>query len=155
MGIVVSYKVKVRLILGFGHRCDVTSQLLYFLGIILLMLISSCFVSDVTLELPFTMTHPKPVESPSNSRPGSALPGESGDGLGVHGAADTDLIQLNPKYELPTIMTREINELVDDAVGCDVAGATTTSSSRTSRVCVSRATKATRRMRELASPDPP
>ncbi|XP_061194576.1 beta-arrestin-1-like isoform X2 [Saccostrea echinata] len=65
LGIVVSYKVKVRLILGFGS-------------------------GDLCVELPFTLTHPKPAESPPPSRPISVVPKE-GDNVPV----DTDLIQLD------------------------------------------------------------
>ena len=60
LGIVVQYKVKVRLLMG---------------------LLSS---SDVTLELPFTLTHPKP-ETPPPSRPVS---------VNTDAAVDMNLIQL-------------------------------------------------------------
>jgi len=69
LGIVVQYKVKVRLILGFGS-------------------------SDLTVELPFTLTHPKPPESPPPSRPISAAPGSEGDA-----PVDTNLIQLDTNGE--------------------------------------------------------
>lgn len=65
LGIVVQYKVKVRLILGFGS-------------------------SDLSVELPFTLTHPKPPESPPPSRPASAIP-QGGSDTPV----DTNLIQLD------------------------------------------------------------
>ncbi|XP_022339639.1 beta-arrestin-1-like isoform X1 [Crassostrea virginica] len=65
LGIVVSYKVKVRLILGFGS-------------------------GDLCVELRFTLTHPKPAESPPPSRPISVVP-KDGDNTPV----DTDLIQLD------------------------------------------------------------
>lgn len=66
LGIVVSYKVKVRLILGFGS-------------------------GDLAVELPFTLTHPKPPESPVPSRTVSEqkLPDEGDQGV------DTNLIQLD------------------------------------------------------------
>jgi len=64
LGIVVQYKVKVRLFMG---------------------LLST---SDVTLEMPFTLTHPKP-ETPAPSRPGSAVAISADDG-----AVDMNLIQL-------------------------------------------------------------
>ncbi|KAL5004556.1 hypothetical protein ScPMuIL_018012 [Solemya velum] len=65
LGIVVSYKVKVRLILSFGS-------------------------GDLAVELPFTLTHPKPAESPPPSRPTSSVPPEGGDA-----PLDTNLIQLD------------------------------------------------------------
>lgn len=49
LGIIVQYKVKVRLILGFGS-------------------------SDLSVELPFTLTHPKPLESPPSSPPHPSNP---------------------------------------------------------------------------------
>lgn len=73
LGIVVQYKVKVRLILGFGS-------------------------SDLSVELPFTLTHPKPTESPPPSRPASALlqgtNAQPGGGPGGDAPIDTNLIQL-------------------------------------------------------------
>ncbi|XP_065924721.1 beta-arrestin-1 isoform X3 [Magallana gigas] len=65
LGIVVSYRVKVRLILGFGS-------------------------GDLCVELPFTLTHPKPPESPPPSRPISVVSKE-----GENAPVDTDLIQLD------------------------------------------------------------
>ncbi|KAL3847180.1 hypothetical protein ACJMK2_018104 [Sinanodonta woodiana] len=65
LGIVVSYKVKVRLILGFGS-------------------------GDLAVELPFTLTHPKPPETPPPTRPVSTTQVEGGD-IPV----DTNLIQLD------------------------------------------------------------
>ncbi|XP_071165122.1 beta-arrestin-1-like isoform X1 [Mytilus edulis] len=70
LGIVVSYKVKVRLILGFGS-------------------------GDLSVELPFTLTHPKPLESPPPSRSVSLVPTEDGDV-----PVDTNLIQLDTNGEL-------------------------------------------------------
>nr|AGJ70293.1 arrestin-beta [Terebratalia transversa] len=70
LGIVVQYKVKVRLILGFG-------------------------ASDAVVELPFTLTHPKPKDSPANSRPGSSA--EAGD---IPPPVDANLIQLEPNDDL-------------------------------------------------------
>ncbi|XP_069105191.1 beta-arrestin-1-like [Argopecten irradians] len=66
LGIVVSYKVKVRLILGFGS-------------------------GDLAVELPFTLTHPKPPESPPTSRPVSLTQQDGGKDAPV----DTNLIQLD------------------------------------------------------------
>lgn len=60
MGIIVQYKVKVKLSTGF-------------------------FSSDIELELPFTLTHPKPPTPPPSPPPSVA---------GDVGAVDTDLIQL-------------------------------------------------------------
>jgi beta-arrestin len=68
LGIVVHYNVKVRLILGFGS-------------------------SDLSVELPFTLTHPKPVESPVVSRKASVVPPV--DGQLNEPAVDTNLIQLD------------------------------------------------------------
>ncbi|XP_041352747.1 arrestin red cell-like [Gigantopelta aegis] len=68
LGIVVSYRVKVKLILGFGS-------------------------GDLSVELPFTLTHPKPLGSPATSRPISILPPESDAPL------DTNLIQLDTSGE--------------------------------------------------------
>ena len=49
--------------------------------------------SDLSVELPFTLTHPKPPESPQSSRPPSTVPpGESGDS---QVPVDTNLIQLD------------------------------------------------------------
>jgi len=70
LGIVVQYKVKVRLILGFGS-------------------------GDLSVELPFTLTHPKPPESPPPSRPSSAMPQGGPDDQPV----DTNLIQLDTNGE--------------------------------------------------------
>lgn len=70
LGIVVSYKVKVRLILGFGS-------------------------GDLSVELPFTLTHPKPPESPPPSRSVSLVPTEGGDV-----PVDTNLIQLDTNGDL-------------------------------------------------------
>jgi len=71
LGIVVHYKVKVRLILGFGS-------------------------SDLSVELPFTMTHPKPIESPDVSRKASVVPV---DGQPGEPALDTNLIQLDTDFD--------------------------------------------------------
>jgi beta-arrestin len=73
LGIVVQYKVKVRLILGFGS-------------------------SDLSVELPFTLTHPKPPESPPPSRPTSAMP-TGGEGDAAVEGVDTNLIQLDTNGE--------------------------------------------------------
>ncbi|CAH1781673.1 unnamed protein product [Owenia fusiformis] len=69
LGIVVQYKVKVRLILGFGS-------------------------SDLAVELPFTLTHPKPPDSPPPSRPASAVIRPDGDA-----PVDANLIQLDTNGE--------------------------------------------------------
>ena len=55
------------------------------------------------MELPFTLTHPKPPESPPPSRPASAMPG------GGNGDApvDTNLIQLDTKYVLMAKMASD------------------------------------------------
>lgn len=70
LGIVVQYKVKVRLILGFGS-------------------------GDLSVELPFTLTHPKPPETPPPSRPASAVQNVSEGDVPV----DTNLIQLDTNGE--------------------------------------------------------
>jgi len=74
LGIVVQYKVKVRLLLGFGS-------------------------SDLSVELPFTLTHPKPIETPPPTRPVSTVPSQGGGaGGGASGdvcLVDTNLIQLD------------------------------------------------------------
>nr|BAR90776.1 beta arrestin [Nautilus pompilius] len=67
LGIVVSYKVKVKLILGFGS-------------------------GDLAVELPFTLTHPKPVETPPPSRPISVTQEQQE-------PVDTNLIQLDTNGE--------------------------------------------------------
>nr|BAR90777.1 beta arrestin [Idiosepius paradoxus] len=64
LGIVVSYKVKVKLIFGFGF-------------------------GDLSVELPFTLTHPKPPETPPPSRPASVAQENTDDPI------DTNLIQLD------------------------------------------------------------
>ncbi|KAK2162641.1 hypothetical protein NP493_1511g00000 [Ridgeia piscesae] len=66
LGIVVQYKVKVRLSLGFGS-------------------------SDLSVELPFTLTHPKPPETPPSSRTPSAVPPSESPDVPL----DTNLIQLD------------------------------------------------------------
>lgn len=48
--------------------------------------------SDLCVELPFTLTHPKPPESPPPSRPISVVSKE-----GENAPVDTDLIQLDTK----------------------------------------------------------
>lgn len=53
------------------------------------------YCSDLSVELPFTLTHPKPPESPPPSRSVSLVPTEGGD-IPV----DTNLIQLDTKYVL-------------------------------------------------------
>ncbi|CAD5116454.1 DgyrCDS5340 [Dimorphilus gyrociliatus] len=72
LGIVVQYKVKVRLILGFAS-------------------------GDLSVELPFTLTHPKPVESPPPSRPESEVPPvqQQQNKQPAEAAVDTNLIQLD------------------------------------------------------------
>jgi len=51
------------------------------------------FYSDLSVELPFTLTHPKPPESPQSSRPPSTVPPtDSGDN---QVPVDTNLIQLD------------------------------------------------------------
>uniref|UniRef100_A0AAT9H860 Beta-arrestin n=1 Tax=Peronia verruculata TaxID=500109 RepID=A0AAT9H860_9EUPU len=65
LGIVVSYRVKVKLIMGFGS-------------------------GELAVELPFTLTHPKPPDSPAPSRSASIAPPEGGDA-----PVDTNLIQLD------------------------------------------------------------
>uniref|UniRef100_A0A671NK23 Arrestin red cell n=1 Tax=Sinocyclocheilus anshuiensis TaxID=1608454 RepID=A0A671NK23_9TELE len=57
LGILVSYRVKVKLVVSRGG-----TESKHF-----------CFVSDVSVELPFVLMHPKPSEQP-NSRPQSAVP---------------------------------------------------------------------------------
>lgn len=69
LGIVVQYKVKIRLIMGFGS-------------------------SDLSLELPFTLTHPKPPETPPPSRSASIVPSVAGIVPDTNNAIDTNLIQL-------------------------------------------------------------
>jgi len=50
--------------------------------------------SDLSVELPFTLTHPKPPESPQSSRPPSTVP--PSDAAGDNQApVDTNLIQLD------------------------------------------------------------
>jgi len=49
--------------------------------------------SDLSVELPFTLTHPKPPESPQSSRPPSTVPpNATGDS---QQPIDTNLIQLD------------------------------------------------------------
>ncbi|XP_059179421.1 beta-arrestin-1-like [Physella acuta] len=69
LGIVVSYRVKVKLIMGFGS-------------------------GELAVELPFTLTHPKPPDSPTPSRSASIAPPEGGDA-----PVDTNLIQLDTNGE--------------------------------------------------------
>uniref|UniRef100_A0A671MJQ6 Arrestin red cell-like n=1 Tax=Sinocyclocheilus anshuiensis TaxID=1608454 RepID=A0A671MJQ6_9TELE len=65
LGILVSYRVKVKL---------VVSHFIFVQNILTLNPNTSlCFVSDVSVELPFVLMHPKPSEQP-NSRPQSAVP---------------------------------------------------------------------------------
>ena len=59
-----------------------------------MLLLSLC--SDLSVELPFTLTHPKPPESPQTSRPSSTVPPtEAGDN---QVPVDTNLIQLDTEY---------------------------------------------------------
>ncbi|XP_013419679.1 beta-arrestin-1-like isoform X3 [Lingula anatina] len=69
LGIIVQYKVKVRLILGFGS-------------------------GDLAVELPFTLTHPKPVEEPPPPSRSASIAPSSGDA-----PIDTNLIQLDTNGE--------------------------------------------------------
>ena len=147
LGIVVSYKVKVRLILGFGSGWVVFSYIQIFFSLRLCFLFKvptnnlvlfkhtylmefytctkgighilpshayilinnfsnlwhgktkvitcctlTCVHRDLCVELRFTLTHPKPAESPPPSRPISVVP-KDGDNTPV----DTDLIQLDTK----------------------------------------------------------
>nr|BAX03569.1 beta-arrestin [Ambigolimax valentianus] len=69
LGIVVSYRVKVKLIMGFTS-------------------------GELAVELPFTLTHPKPPDSPAPSRSASTAPPEGGDA-----SFDTNLIQLDTNGE--------------------------------------------------------
>ncbi|XP_070538027.1 arrestin red cell-like isoform X3 [Ptychodera flava] len=66
LGIIVQYKVKVRLIVAYG--------------------------GDLAVELPFTLTHPKPPESPPPSRPESTQPGTD-----AEVPVDTNLITFDTK----------------------------------------------------------
>ena len=50
-------------------------------------------LSDLSVEMPFTLTHPKPPESPPPSRPSSAAP----QGATTETPVDTNLIQLDTK----------------------------------------------------------
>ncbi|KAI8770618.1 beta-arrestin-1 isoform X1 [Biomphalaria glabrata] len=88
LGIVVSYRVKVKLIMGFGsgmwfqkliprrrHENDRSTK-------------------ELAVELPFTLTHPKPPDSPAPSRSASIAPAEGGDV-----PIDTNLIQLDTNGE--------------------------------------------------------
>ena len=52
-------------------------------------------ISDLSLELPFTLTHPKPKESPPPSRPVSAAKDSSQDGNSVAQQPEINLIQLD------------------------------------------------------------
>jgi len=53
--------------------------------------------SDLSVELPFTLTHPKPPESPQSSRPPSTVPPTDAGDSQV--PVDTNLIQLDTEYE--------------------------------------------------------
>ena len=55
-----------------------------------------CFTttSDLSVELPFTLTHPKPVESPPPSRHMSIVPQEKSS-TDTAVAIETDLIHLD------------------------------------------------------------
>jgi hypothetical protein len=50
--------------------------------------------SDLSLELPFTLTHPKPPESPASSRPPSTVP-PTDVPASNQAPVDTNLIQLD------------------------------------------------------------
>ena len=90
-----------------------STQLNFVCVFVAFTLCANLFHSDLTLELPFTLTHPKPADSPDNSRPGSAGAGSSsGGGAGdrsgdTSNAADTDLIQLDPKSVTPHCNTMQ------------------------------------------------
>ncbi len=73
LGILVSYRVKVKLVVSRGgyviwHRN--TLDFIFVQNIVTLIPNTLCFVSDVSVELPFVLMHPKPSEQP-NSRPQS------------------------------------------------------------------------------------
>uniref|UniRef100_A0A4W6CF57 Arrestin beta 2 n=1 Tax=Lates calcarifer TaxID=8187 RepID=A0A4W6CF57_LATCA len=74
LGILVSYRVKVKLVVSRGGGIDVTSGLLFF--------------RDVSVELPFILMHPKPVEPPV-SRPQS---GESTRIISGNNQEDDDFV---------------------------------------------------------------
>ncbi|XP_064638424.1 beta-arrestin-1-like isoform X2 [Lineus longissimus] len=85
LGIVVQYKVKVRLILGL-------------------------IPGELSVELPFTLTHPKPLESPPPSRPTSAVAaGEDQPPL------DANLIQLDTKAKRLAAQKAGKRTLLSDA----------------------------------------
>ena len=60
--------------------------------------IHSLSFSNLSLELPFTLTHPKPPESPVSSRPPSAVPPSDTPANSQVAAVDTNLIQLDTEY---------------------------------------------------------
>ena len=70
LGIVVRYTVKVRLSVAFGRfdipiPCGVIAHLCisFFPLLFVSLSLSVCTLpSDLTLQLPFTLTHPKPLE---------------------------------------------------------------------------------------------
>jgi len=55
-----------------------------------------CFYSDLSVELPFTLTHPKPVESPPPTRQASIVPLDRPEDVPV--PIEADLIQLDDGY---------------------------------------------------------
>ena len=65
-------------------------------AVILVLRCAVLLCSDLSVELPFTLTHPKPPESPQTSRPSSTVPpGETGEN---QVPVDTNLIQLDTEY---------------------------------------------------------
>lgn len=75
------------------------------------------FCSDLSLELPFTLTHPKPPESPASSRPPSAAPPADSDAppdydavTGNRVPVDTNLIQLDT--ELVSVWTQDFELII-------------------------------------------
>ncbi len=80
------------LILWFAMIFLVLSTTMLCVMVAIVCLGSNC--SDLSVELPFTLTHPKPPETPPPSRPASANP----QGGNADQPVDTNLIQLDTKY---------------------------------------------------------
>ncbi|XP_014676064.1 PREDICTED: uncharacterized protein LOC106816031 [Priapulus caudatus] len=88
LGIIVKYTVKVRLIVAYG--------------------------SDVSVELPFTLTHPKPPESPPPSRPVSAAMQQPVADGNQPAPVDTNLIQLDTADETHVYADQDDDIIFED-----------------------------------------
>lgn len=114
LGILVQYKVKVKLFLGSLGGWVYYYSFVHSLSIINGLMLNACtnIYSELVAELPFTLMHPKPLDedrpsssSGSHKSESSITNKENGDGSSskpsseqkiVDDLVDTNLIQLDP-----------------------------------------------------------